>query len=190
MLSAQVFSRAVTECLSGSCSSLEVMHRCTDCRKGLASAIEQWVLSTVPPSAQPALCNLVWAPALKGTELASGALLSLGYLGGHRPRTAGGCQALQAPCHGALQHAWTWSPGLSLRDSLRALDLVLCVPGLSPHGDSSMKPSASLRAMSPRWVPLSQAPVGPPGRPCRGPQGPLEQLGLGLLTLTYGTWMP
>lgn len=43
MLSAQVLSRAVTECLSGSCSSLEVMHRCTDCRKGLASATEQGV---------------------------------------------------------------------------------------------------------------------------------------------------
>jgi len=35
---AQVLSRAVTECLSGSCSSREVMHWCTDCRKGLASA--------------------------------------------------------------------------------------------------------------------------------------------------------
>ena len=41
MLWAQVLSRAVTECLSGSCSSREVMHLCTDCRKGLASAAEQ-----------------------------------------------------------------------------------------------------------------------------------------------------
>lgn len=48
MLCAQVLSRAVTECLSGSCSSLEVMHRCTDCRKGLASATEQWALSAAP----------------------------------------------------------------------------------------------------------------------------------------------
>lgn len=45
---------------------------------------------------------------------------------------------------GELQHEGTWSPGLSLRDSLRALVLVPCVPGLSPHGDSSMKPSGPL----------------------------------------------
>lgn len=47
MLCAQVLSKAVTECLSGSCSSLEVMHRCTDCRKGLASATQQQALSAV-----------------------------------------------------------------------------------------------------------------------------------------------
>lgn len=37
MLCAQVFRRAVTECLSGSCSSLEVMYLYTDCKKGLAA---------------------------------------------------------------------------------------------------------------------------------------------------------
>lgn len=47
MLWAQVLSRAVTECLSGSCSSREVMHRCTDCRKGLASAAERPAMSAV-----------------------------------------------------------------------------------------------------------------------------------------------
>lgn len=37
MLCAQVFKSAVTECLSGSCNSFEVMYRYTDCKKGLAA---------------------------------------------------------------------------------------------------------------------------------------------------------
>lgn len=52
MLCAQVLSKAVTECLSGSCSSREVMHRCTDCRKGLASATEQQAMNTKPSPRQ------------------------------------------------------------------------------------------------------------------------------------------
>ena len=75
MLCAQVLSRAVTECLSGSCSSLEGMNRCTDCRKGLASATEQRALSTRPnpwpTRVAPVGC---WGePALADTGLASGA---------------------------------------------------------------------------------------------------------------------
>lgn len=72
MLCAQVLSRAVTECLSGSCSSLEVIHRCTDCRKGLASATEQRALSTVP-GPWPTQANS-WGggvAAFSGTGLAS-----------------------------------------------------------------------------------------------------------------------
>ena len=159
MLWAQVLSRAVTECLSGSCSSREVMHRCTDCRKGLASAAERRAMSAVLSARTLARPT---QPGDRGCQLprASGELEQNGLEPQGRPR---------GPCPGPL-HASSEPRG----DCLPSPRLPL---GLSPRWvpmspSSHVCPQVSLEeAHRSRWACSPLIPRTRLPRSCRDTMG-------------------